>query len=204
LQKLRYIDIGGDPEKVQNKFDVKMTPAANYTEMTSDHMSVVYKLYNEYMIKYNVCYNYTESELSNVLLNDFVKSYIVMDKDNNIVDFTSYYKTSYSVTGSDEKIISGNLFLYTCNSTACDELVENMLKFAKINELDLFSVNDTMMIQDVLFTKDYSLDEDSDVESYDRVFEHKFVRSTKTLFFNFFNWKCPTMKSKQLSIPSVF
>jgi len=199
LQKIKYIDIGGEPEKVQTKFDLKTSVSHNYVEMTKEHIEMVYVLYNKYIVKYNVYIQYTQTELETLLLNECVNSYVVLDN-NNVVDFISYYKLTYNVIGSDEKINTGVLFLYTCINKACDEMVENILKFAKINELDLFTVNDTMMIRDVLFTKDYTIEEESDIESYDRVFEHKFIRSTKTLHLNYFNWKCPTMKSNQVSI----
>jgi glycylpeptide N-tetradecanoyltransferase len=201
LQKFGFTDVGGDPEKVQHKFNIKGTFPENYIQMNESHLPMVSKLYNEFMIKYNVCCNYTEAELKNLLLNKFVNSYVITDKkmlNDDVLDFVSYYNLPY-VTLDQEKINSGYLFLYSCNNIAGDELLENLLRIAFFNKLDVFNVTDTMMIPNVLFTKELELDEDSDNESYEHIYEHKFLKGDEKLHFNFFNWKCPEMKSKQLS-----
>lgn len=202
LQKFGFTELGGDPEKVQKKFELKHN--STYVPLSKIHIKDVHKLYEEYMKRYNIYCIYTQDELEELLLNKFVKSFVLL-KDDQVIDFTSYYELASTVSFNDEmneketvdKINSAYLFLFSCCNTACDEMLENILKLASANNIDVFNVTDSMGLSDILLIKDIELDEKSEYESYEHVYEHKFLKGTGKLYLNFFNWKCPQVKPSQ-------
>jgi glycylpeptide N-tetradecanoyltransferase len=199
LQKYGFCDAGGNPEIVQKKFEVKNEFPSDCSEMTNIHIKECYKLYKLFMSRFNIYCEYTEKEFGNTLVNNkFVKSYVVIDNEK-VVDFMSYYILPYAVENVDEKINSAYLFLHSCNKMNGNDMVEKLFQILKMNEMDLLNVTDTMLMTDVLLTKELKNTQNSDAEDADKVFEHKFLKGSGKLYFNFFNWKCPEIKPKQLS-----
>lgn len=200
LQKCGFLNVDEDPEKIQRKFYIKDSIPDNCIPMTSDHIHDVYLLYKAFVVKFNIYYNYSENDLKNILLgNNHVKSYVFI-RDDNVIDFTSYYELTHFSNENPEIIKSGYLLLYTCNTLSENEIMNSLLRIMKVNKMDLLTVNDTMMISEILLTNDLKNDEDSDSGDYEKMYEHKFIKGNKKVYFNFFNWRSPTIKPKQLSI----
>ena len=199
LQKYGFCDAGGNPEIVHKKFEVKNEFPLNCNKMNNTHIKECYKLYRLFISRFNVYCEYSEEEFENMLIdNKFVKSYVVVENDK-VVDFMSYYVLPYSIENVDEQINCAYLFLHSCNKITGGDMVEKMFQILKINEMDLLHVTDTMLMSDVLLTKELKNAQNSDADDYDNVFEHKFLKGNGKLHFNLFNWKCPEIKPRQIS-----
>lgn len=199
LQKYGFTDVGGKPDKVQEKFTIKGVLPSNCVPMTPDHIQHITKLHKKFMSRFNIYCNYSEDDMKHLLLNNnYVKSYVITENEQ-IVDFLSYYLLPYFMDNENDKINAAYLFLYSCNNISNDTMIENILKICNNNGIDILNVTDTGTMSDALLTKDIGNDDDSDIESYEHVYEHKFLKGSGKLHFNFFNWKCPTVKPKQIS-----
>lgn len=199
LQKHGFTYIEGNPEIIQNKFMIKDSISKDYIQMQEEHILESLKLYILFMSRFNIYCNYTEQEFKNILLdNKFVKSYVIMN-DNKVIDFVSYYELSYFMDDSIDKINAGYLFLHSCNNISIDEIIENLLKLMKYNNIDILNITDNMLMSEVILTKVFKNDENSDNEDCEKVYEHKFLKRNKKLHFNFFNWRCPEITPKQIS-----
>lgn len=207
LQKYGFIDLEmmkpekkRDPEKMQKMFDV--VGDCGYIPMTLEHIEQVYKIYNTFINRYNIYVNYTLEDLSNNLLGNtnVVKSFVCVNNENIVTDFFSYYKLNYSVKNQTDKINVGYLFLYSCNMST-GKFIEGIIKTMKNNNIDLLNVRDTMIIPDIIYSQQLSVDENSDDESFTKSYQHGFLKGSEKLHLNFFNWKCPVIKSHQLSWP---
>ena len=207
LNKFGFTDLELDktpeqknPEKIQKKIAVEPVIPSSYKPMELKHIPDVYRVYNKYINKYNIYSNYTTKELEHFLLNsDTVSSYVIVDNDNEIVDFVSYYKLNYFMDDTVEKITTAYLFLYSCNEINSTDFIDNLLKVVSHNKLDMLNVTDTMIISDCLFTHETTNGYDSDEDTYSKQYQHGFLKGSGKLHFNFFNWKCPTVLPKQLS-----
>ena len=198
LQKHGFIEIGGNPEKVQLKFNLSDNVSNDFIKMKNEDLTTVYELYKYFSSRFNIYCHYTEQELGQLLLNnDFVNSYVVMDGEK-IVDFASYYKLPYLIENSEEKINSAYMFLYSCTTVSPDTIIDNLLKIAKKENYDVLNVLDVGLVGDMLLTSELNNGDESDEESYEHVYEHKFLKGTGKIYFNFFNWKCPEIRPRQL------
>ena len=212
LQKYDFVDVESTnekhPEKIQKTFDVDGSIPENCVEMGDVYIDEVYQLYSSYINKYNIYVNYSKDQLTHYLLKNptIVRSYVYLNENNNVVDFFSYYNLnsivtakSTSVENPNDKIFAGYLFLYTCNEIATSDFMGNLLKVATSNKLDVFNVTDTMIISEVLFASDVKNDCDSDNNDGNDSYQFGFLKGTGKVHFNFFNWKCPKITTKQLS-----
>lgn len=212
LFKLGFVDLESEklpnkknPENIQRLLNIVGKMPSNYILMEEKHMETVLKIYNSYIKRYNIYVNYNIEKLKLLLLNKFVKSYVILDKDNNIVDFVSYYMlNSFCEIHENEqikteKINAGYLFLYTCNVIRPSDFVPNILKIASLNGLDVFNTIDNMIMSDELFTHESFEDYESDEETFKKQYNYGFLKGTKKLHFNFFNWECPKLQPKQIS-----
>lgn len=185
-----------DPVKMQKTIEVDKKIPDNYIPMQEEHIFVVHKLYNSFVSRYNIHVNYTMDELKNLLLNNnIVKSYVVLNKNKEVVDFVSYYRLNYFMNGENEKINASYLFLYSCENEIGSKLIENILKISYCNDMDIFNVVDTGMISDIIFSES-ELDNDSEDESFTKTYNLLFLKGSGKLHLNMFNWKCERVKSK--------
>jgi len=190
-------------KKYDDMLNIKGELPSNYSSMKEKHLPYVLNLYRKYMMTFNIHCNYTVDELKQLLLNSsFVKSYVIKNDDKKIIDFCSYYELPYFIEKSDEheegQINAGYLFLHTCNSISTENLIENLLKIMKSHDIDVANVTDTASLAETLLAKDYDVNDESDTESYGQNYQFKFMKGTYKLNLNFYNWKCPTVKTKQL------
>ncbi|QKF93738.1 myristoyl-CoA:protein N-myristoyltransferase [Fadolivirus algeromassiliense] len=157
-----------------NKF-VKLDPI---------HLDQCYDLYNKYMDKYNYHHIFTKNEFSNLFLdNKFVHCYVVLDDDDNVLDFISYYIMNSRVISKNtnhEFIRRGVLFYYTCTHETCYRLVRDILIAARNNNIDVFDALDIMENQYILK-------------------ELKFEEGTGTVNYYLYNWKIKPLKSQQIA-----
>lgn len=197
LQKFGFTDVGGKPEVVQQKLKISGEISQSIQKLDNCHMPEVRLLYKKYTNRFSVCCNYTDQELEELLINKFVKSYVVVE-DNKVIDFFSYYILPYFMDGQAEKINTAYLFLYSCENYPGGSMIDNLLKILTNDGFDLLNVNDTGSMSDILLTKNLNIDEDSDFESYEHVYEQRFLKGSGKLYLNFFNWKCPQVRSRRV------
>ena len=154
------------------------------------------RLYNKYMSQYNISCCYEKEELTNLLLNNIVKSYVVT-KNDKVIDFVSYCKINY--TGKEGiQIRSGHVFLYSLNTEYGENIMDNLIKIMAEDNIDVMISFDDMDINNILLSENFD-DKDSDVETYDKVYEHKFLKQKKS-YVNLFNWKAPFLSSQKISL----
>jgi ribosomal protein S18 acetylase RimI-like enzyme len=193
------LEFGEDAETINKKFMTNAKIPENIVIMEEKHLDSVLKLYNSYMEKFNIYHNYDKNSLQDLLFNKFVKSYVILNSELQVMDFLSYYELITS--HESNKIISGNLYLHTCNNISLDTIIRNMIIIMEHNKIDLFNVTDIAGINDSLLSKEYDLSDNSDndqVQNKEHVYEQKFIKGTKKLYLNFFNWRCPELKPKQV------
>lgn len=200
LYNNKFMNLPGNSNTIHKKYIVDKLPNSNYQLMQKEHIDIVYDLYNYYMSKFNFYSLYTKTELENVLLNDVVKSYVILNE-NKVVDFVSYYCVNYDT--NNELIHTGHLFLYTLNSEYGEFVFDQVLKIMASNNIDILITNDTMAISDIILsTKSNSNNEESDSDSYTHIYEHKCLKEKK-VYLNLFNWKCPYVSSDRISYFSL-
>lgn len=200
LQQNNFIDIGGNGENLHDKFIIKKEISQNYFQLTDADIPFIHDIYIKYMTKFNIYCDYNLTKFTEIINNSMVKTYVIKNN-NKIIDFISYYKLSLSKYNiANQQINSGYLFLHSCLEINIDEMLENLLYIAQINNIDIMNVSDIMEISNALLSKELEKNESSDTDDYEKVYEHKFLKSTEKMYFNFFNWKCPNILPKQLAL----
>jgi len=132
-----------------------------YKPMEKEHIEKLYELYNTYIVKYNFNTIYTLDEFKNLLLNDNVKTYVIMSAKSGIVDFISYYIVNYRA--NEKTNVSGaTLLMYTSNRINVYSLILNLCIICKLEGIDILNVFDTLeheiILRDLMFEK-YSIEE---------------------------------------------
>lgn len=193
----------GNPETIK-KFNKLFTVVSNndsrYVQMTKEHVPEVLKLYNEWNAKFNIYVEYDETSFAEYFLNtDVVRSYVINDTNGKPIDFVSLYLLPYNVIGREEKIYASYLLSYTSNTESTDQMLKNIVKISANMAMDVLIATDIMTIGESLLTHDREITVDSDTDDKNKMYEHKFIKSSGKLYFNFFNWKCPRIKPRQIN-----
>lgn len=202
LHKLKFAAIQKEcTEKDIKSFQVGGQVDTSIVKMEQHHLKEVFLLLREFNMKFNVHRNYTIKELENELLgNEIVSSYVVIGADSKVLDFMTFFDTTYlECNENPEKIKSRNFYLYTCVNTTQDFILQNSLRIAQRDNIDVVTTTDCMLLSNSVLMKEFEVDEESDSEDRGKIYEYKFVRGGSKLYLNFFNWKCPKLKPIQLS-----
>lgn len=203
LHRLKFSALQKDcTAKDIKNFEVQGNIDQSIVKMTIDHIKYALKLLKEFNMKFNICRNYSTQELEEELLNNSsVESYVVLDKQLNVVDFFSFYDINYLQCNEENKEIikARNFYLYTCVNVTQDFILQNSLRIAQKDQMDVMTTTDVMLISNSILTKEFDVGEDSDNDDRGKVYEYKFVRGGSKLYLNFFNWKCPKIRPMQLS-----
>lgn len=203
LHRLKFCALQKDcTEKDIKNFEIQGNVDHSIVKMNNDHIKCVLKLLKEFNMRFNICRNYSTQELDSELLNNSdVKSYVILDKNMNVVDFFSFYDINYLQCNEENKEIikARNFYLHTCVNVTQDFILQNSLRIAQRDKIDVMTTTDVMLISNSILTKEFDVGEDSDNDDRGKVYEYKFVRGGSKLYLNFFNWKCPKIKPMQLS-----
>jgi len=155
------------------------TTNKNMKKMELIHLDRCYDLFNTYMDKYNYHPIFTKEEFQYIFINNkFVSSYVVCNEDDNVLDFVSYYITQLK-NDKNHCIRTGNLYYYTSINETPYRLVKDLLVIAKKNNIDKFTMSDTM--ENEYITKEL-------------LFEQQ-----KTIHHYLYNWKIKPIKNLQAS-----
>jgi hypothetical protein len=204
LAKSDFLKLEGKENTIHNKFALSsIEESTNYISMQKEHVDKVYELYKIYTSQYNMSIYYTKDELENLLLNNnIVKSYVILSESSKeIIDFVSYYHIQYKCK-NDELVNAGYLFLYSLLNEYSESMLNNLIKIMNKNDIDIIYVNDDKSIINTLLTEKYNSNEDSDIDTYDKIYEHKFIKKEKRHVY-LFNWECPYLSSDKLNLDFV-
>ena len=189
-------------EKIFNP-SAKSSPDKNYFSMGEKYLSETYELYNLWCEKFNIHQNFTLESFKQTYLNENVKTFVVLNVENKVVDFFSYYELNYKLNEEINKashIKVAYLFMYTCLREPIKSLFDNIIKIINLSEYDLFTVTDIMNIADVLFCRKTNIDTKFVKHDYEKMYELKFIKGIETKYFHLFNCTSPTVSSDQISI----
>lgn len=204
LVKLDFLKLDGKEDVIHKKFAPSLTEESlNYIPMKKEHIDKVYEFYNIYKSQYNISVSYTKEELENLLLNnDIVKSYVILNQSNdNIIDFISYSQIQYKCT-NNEIINAGQIFLYSLLNEYGESMMNNLIKIMNKNNIDIIYANDDKNITNILLTEKFSSTDDSDIETYEKIYEYKFIKKEKKYVY-LFNWECPYLSSDKLNFDFI-
>ena len=195
-----FYSIPGDIEKIHERFNENVKPSSYYFKANKEDINKIYELYNEFMKKFNLFVKYSEEELQKLLFNSIVKCYVMKNKNNEIVDFVSFYQQNQLVSGTDKKIKNSDLFLYSCLTEDITLLISNTIRLVKRDtDSDLLNVSDVMMNSEFLLSNKIRSIEDSDENDYNKIYDYKFIKSDGKIHLNFFNWNCADLYTNQIS-----
>jgi glycylpeptide N-tetradecanoyltransferase len=214
LFKYEFTRLQNGKESTINKFDklfkIETPIPSNYVQAKEEHAERMLSAYNEWMTRFNIYQEYTLEEFKQKFINnDFVRSYFVGDFDGaqqidfvgaQQIDFVSIYNLPYEIHGEETEMINaGYLLTYTANVETTQEILLASLSICNTLGYDVFNVTDIMTVNEGIFSNQYECGQDSDGEDEDKMYEHKFLKGNCKLHFNFFNWKCPRVQSKQIN-----
>jgi hypothetical protein len=199
LHDTKVMKIEGDENIIHNKFSLTKTEdesiQLNYIDMTIEHIDDVYILYNKYTSQLNMSHYYTKKQLENILLNNNIVKSFVIKNDGKIIDFISYCQIEYK-----NNIRAGHIFLYSMVNEYSESLMRNLIKIMSKNGIDIIITNDNSHGIEMLLSEKYDDDNcESEMETYDKIYENKFVKKTKN-YINLFNWACPFLSSDKTNI----
>jgi glycylpeptide N-tetradecanoyltransferase len=188
-------------KKFEKLFKVTESPNPRYVPLEKKHIESVLKLYYRWMARFNIYYDYTEETFENYFLNhEFVKSYVILSPDEeHVLDFVSMYILPFNIENETEQINAAYLLSYTANTESTNEILTNLLRLSANLNIDVFNVTDIMTVGDALLVTNVEIEDDSDSDDSNKMYENRFIKGTGKLHFNFFNWKCPRVKSRQLN-----
>jgi Myristoyl-CoA:protein N-myristoyltransferase, N-terminal domain/Myristoyl-CoA:protein N-myristoyltransferase, C-terminal domain len=201
LVKCDFLKLDGKDNIIHNKFALSLAEeSSKYIPMQKEHIDKVYELYNKNKSQYNMTVYYTQEELENLLLNNnIVKSYVILDDSHeNVVDFVSYCHLQYRCK-DDELINAGHIFLYSLIEEHGESMVNNLIKIMNKNNVDIVYTNDDKNIMSFILSEKYGNDEDSDIDTYEKVYEYKFLKQEKNYVY-LFNWECQYLTTDRIDL----
>lgn len=173
----------------------KRTQNQNFVPMSREHIDSAYDVFNNYMSRYQVHPifskdqfiqrfgnpadldpNTDESKLVYHSSMDQVKTYVIIDENNQVTDMISYYRMTSRVINKDghSDINTAYMNYYTGNQETAYRIVKDMMIVARDNGIDLL----------------YTLD---NLENNFLLKELNFEEGYKThLHYYIYNWKSPT------------
>ena len=143
--------------------------AQTYMKLNETHITGAMNVLNEYFEKFTCHPLFDEDEFKHVFLNNnIVSSYVVM-KDDNIVDFVSFYKLPSKILESsiNQKypfLNIGYLYYYSSNSENLYNIINNIVIAAKNEGMHVFNALDIM--ENSLILKDLKFQEGSGKLNY--------------------------------------
>lgn len=180
LRNMNYISAGNlNYDKV---FDIDYKLMYKTEKMGQKHLNGVYELLCEYQDKYNHHQKYTFDEFVHSFSNNsIVSSYVVLNNDNQIADFYSFYKLDTCIENNNDSIKTAYLHMYTSVNVTQLTIFKSLLTSAKEENIDVLCCNDSLENMDVLFDN-YS----------------KFTKGSKYVYLNLFNVQCQSLKPTQI------
>ena len=199
LSDLKFVDLGEKDFEPKIQFYSSVDPIRpDFVAALPEHYETIYNLYNTTTKTFNVYQNFSFDEFKYFMFdNQFMKTYVYLNKDKEVVDFGSVNIKTLNVAGKKEVIRVGLVHFYSANVLAPETTVSYLISVCKYLKMDCVELTDTMWNRDFLMIDPLL----TDVYTQKK-FGMKFLKpvdnhmSKKNL--NFFNLTCPKMKSNQL------
>ena len=194
LNKLDFVHLKkqGDANELElacDDFKITQTDSKSVI-MTVNHIQGAYDVLCDYQDKYNIYEKHSlESFIETFYNNNCLSSYVILDKDENVQDFFSYYKFSLRNKdildrNSENHIRVARMYMYTSNITTPLTIYKSALICANKENIDVFTTTDIMENLEILYDN-YS----------------KFSKGITYKWINFYNWECPEISPEHISIP---
>jgi glycylpeptide N-tetradecanoyltransferase len=156
-------------------FDIRDEPFNdNFVKMEEQHILSVYDKFNDYMERYNFYPIYSIDEFKHIFYNNkYVSSYVLLDDDDEVLDFISYYKLPTKILKFNQKhdfINIGYVYYYTSIEETPYRLIMDLIIVAKKEGIDVMNILDIM-------------------ENESHLNSLKFELGTGRLNYNIFNYK---------------
>jgi len=203
IYDLKHIQLQDSKPETLNKF-VKMFSTSDkicsrFVPMQMSHVDEALKIYMAWNDRFNIFQEHDkESFVQYFLTHEHVKSYVILNDNNNIIDFMSFY-----VVKCNNDVNIGKLLTYTACTETLDSIIAQFINITSSLDLDLITVPDTTTIAECLLFNDIPCDGDSDKKDGDLMYEYKFIKTNKKMFVNFFNLQTPKVFTKQINISIV-
>lgn len=154
----------------------------NFIELEERYLEETYDLFNQYNRKYNIYPIWTFEEFKLTMYNNkIVTTYILLDDNNRVLDFISYYSLPSKVNNNEKYkfIKTAYLYYYTSINETIYRLLSDILIVAKNRQFDVFNALDVMENRDILR-------------------ELRFDEGTGTLNYYFYNYRTVDMNPNQV------
>lgn len=156
----------------------------NFVKLEEKYFDQTFNLLNKYLERYQCHPIFTKNEFIHKFNNKFVTAYVLLDDNDNVLDFISYYKLPSKVIKSKNKFIkTGYLYYYTSDIETVYRLLGDILIIAKNEGMDVFNALNIMEHGKIL----------NDL---------KFQEGTGKLHYYMYNWKCQNISSS--SVANIF
>jgi len=168
--------------EMEKYYELPNKTKKTFIEMEEKHLPGVYKAFNTYIEKYNFHPIFTKEEFEQKFWNNFVKVYVLLNENNEVEDFASYYKLPYEKVLSNNKkykyINNGYLYYYTSNKETSYKMIMNLMISSK-NDIDI--LNGTNVLENEIMLKELG-----------------FTEGNKSIDYKFYNWNHKILKCNQI------
>jgi len=177
-----YTKIEGDKNSVNldeytKQLRLKNNVDPNIRLSRPDDLERLYELYNNYTSRYNMYDILTVDEFKKKFMNDFVKTYVVME-DDLVVDFVSlFFMKEHENNNHDNYINRAVLLFYTSISETPYKLLDTALIIAKNNKSDIFIAYDNLENHVIIKDMNFDVGEKLYLSSYN--FKPKNMNNTQ-------------------------
>jgi len=205
LRSNDFVNIGNVKDDViHDKLKISLKPNKKYVIAKKDKETIelVHTMYSTYMQSFNIHIVLNKDEIENLFFNDkYVRTLIIHDNDNKPIDFVSYnYVDIINTNKKDDNTIKAcNILMYTANKTTPELVFINVLKQISADKIQIVYINDMMHSNESILSPVKSVDEDTDDEEENAVYDMNLIKTGRKLFLNLFNIKAPTMKQNMIS-----
>ena len=206
LKENDFVDIDGiDDDVAHIKTKIHLKPNNKYivAENTQKNIGIVYGLYTEYMLSFNVHYVLSIQDIQHYFFNEkYTKTILIFDEDYNAVDFFTYnYYDIINTNRTENNILRvANILMYSCLQTRSDIIFTNALKQMNKDNITLVYINDMMHSNEIILSNVKYSNEDTDDEETDASYDNNIIKTGRKYFVNLFNWKCEQIKQDMISL----
>lgn len=213
LREHDFIEISGvDDEVVHQKTKINLKPNRRYViaEKTAENIDIIYEMYNQYMLTFNLHMVLTKSEIENYMFDDrYAKTVFVMSEEtpHRPIDFITYnfydiIDTTIDISAEPAKdniIKTANILMYSSNNTRSDLLFINILKQISYDKIHIVYINDMMHSNEAILSNVKNADEDTDDEEETAAYDMNIVKTLKKTFITLYNIECESLKQTMVS-----